>query len=101
MLPSPGSSQRFQSWNMNVTPRDGCTDPSHHFSLLSTCLALLHSLLVILLGGDVDVTDYDFPLYVRDGQALAWMYGCSVAVREAEALDEISQALQITWVKRW
>lgn len=52
-------------------------------------------------GIDVDVTDYDFPLYVRDGQALAWMYGCDVAVREAEALDEISQALQITWVQRW
>ena len=41
------------------------------------------------------------PLYVRDGQALVWRYGCYAAVREAEALDEISQALQITWVQRW
>ncbi len=52
-------------------------------------------------GLDVDATDYDLPFYVRDGQALAWFYGCSAAVREAEALDEISQALQITWVERW
>jgi hypothetical protein len=52
-------------------------------------------------GMDVDATEYDLPFYVRDGQALAWLYGCSVAVREAESLDEISQALQITWVERW
>ena len=52
-------------------------------------------------GMDVDATDYDLPFYVRDGQALAWFYGCSVAGRSAEALDEISQALQITWVERW
>jgi hypothetical protein len=40
-------------------------------------------------------------LHVRDGQALAIMYGCSAAVCEAEALDEISQQLQVTWVQRW
>ena len=40
-------------------------------------------------------------LYVRDGQALMWGFGYSAAVREAEALDEISQALQITWGERW
>jgi len=52
-------------------------------------------------GLEVDAADYDLPFYVRDGQALAWFYGCSAAVCEAEALDEISQALQITWVQRW
>ncbi len=52
-------------------------------------------------GLEVDATDYDLPFYVRDGQALALFYGCSVAGRESEALDEISQALQVTWIKRW
>ncbi len=48
-----------------------------------------------------DVTSSDLPFYVRDGQALAWFYGCSVAVHSVEALDEISKALQITWVQQW
>ena len=39
-------------------------------------------------------------LYVRDGQALYWFLGCHIAVREAEALDEIGQALQIIWAER-
>ena len=41
-----------------------------------------------------------FTLYVRDGQALYWFLGCHIAVREAEALDEIGQALQINWAER-
>ena len=44
---------------------------------------------------------YDLPFYVRDGQALAWFWGCSVAARSAEVLDEIGQALQVTWEHRW
>lgn len=39
-------------------------------------------------------------LYIRDGQALVWVFRCSVASASAEALDEIAQALQITWVQR-
>lgn len=47
--------------------------------------------------------DYNAPpLYVRDGQALAsGLHGWSAAVRENEALDEISQELQIMWTHRW
>ncbi|GCE28541.1 hypothetical protein KDA_40250 [Dictyobacter alpinus] len=41
------------------------------------------------------------PLYIRNGQALTWSIGCSVAVRDIAALDEISQALQVTWAKQW
>ncbi len=44
---------------------------------------------------------YNLPFYVRDNQALAWFYGCSVAARSLETLDEISQALQVTWVQQW
>jgi hypothetical protein len=39
-------------------------------------------------------------LYIRKGQALVWTYRCDVAAGSAEALDEIAQALQITWVHR-
>ena len=47
------------------------------------------------------ISHHDDPsFYVRAGQALAWLYGCSVAGRSAKALDEISQALQIRWVQR-
>jgi hypothetical protein len=47
-------------------------------------------------------------LYVRDGQAFFQFPGsislgpmCCLAAREAEALDEIARALQITWEERW
>ncbi|WP_126594709.1 hypothetical protein [Dictyobacter aurantiacus] len=40
------------------------------------------------------------PLFIRDGQALN-LWGFSVAVRDVEALDEISHALQVTWIKQW
>jgi hypothetical protein len=52
-------------------------------------------------GMEPDVEHTPLRLFVRDGQALMWGYGCTAAVREAQALDEISQALQITWVRRW
>lgn len=39
--------------------------------------------------------------YVRNGQALSWWLWCGAAVREAEALDEIGQALQVAWTERW
>jgi hypothetical protein len=43
-----------------------------------------------------------FPiLYVRAGQALTWSVMYDVAAGEAAPLDEIGQALQITWSKRW
>src|SRR5258708_1638947 len=47
--------------------------------------------------------DYgDLPFYVRNGQALAWYHhGCSAAARSVEDLDEIGQALQVTWKCRW
>jgi hypothetical protein len=51
--------------------------------------------------GLVDEYDDDLPFYVRHGQALAWGFGCSVATRSVEDLDEISQALQISWEHRW
>lgn len=41
------------------------------------------------------------PLYVRAGQALQWGMGCRVVANEADVLDEIGQALQITWLRRW
>ncbi len=40
-------------------------------------------------------------LYVRDGLAFWWSGGGSLAAREAEALDEISQRFQLTWKHRW
>ena len=40
-------------------------------------------------------------LYVRDGQAIRLSPWCSLAAREAHALDEISQRFQITWEERW
>jgi hypothetical protein len=49
----------------------------------------------------LDVAYYNLPFYIRDGQALAWFYGWNVAASSVEAIDEISQALQVTWVKRW
>jgi hypothetical protein len=52
-------------------------------------------------GIEVDETVDDLPIYGRDGQALTCFLGCSAAVRKSEALDEISQALQVTWKKRW
>lgn len=51
--------------------------------------------------GRVDGDDEDFRFYVRDGQALEWFHGCSAAVCKVEDLDEIGQALQITWTHRW
>ena len=50
-----------------------------------------------LVDGDYDA----LPFYVRNGQALAWWNGCSVAARSVEDIDEIGQALQITWLHRW
>lgn len=41
------------------------------------------------------------PLYIRDGQALPWFLACSAVAQTTEALDEIGQALQITWTRRW
>ncbi|GHO89407.1 hypothetical protein [Dictyobacter formicarum] len=55
----------------------------------------------LVFGLVEDFSDDLPPLYVRNGQALAWFLGCSVAVRKMETLDEISQALQVTWVKQW
>ena len=40
-------------------------------------------------------------LYMRDGQALSYIGGYSIAARRAEALDEIAQRFQITWARRW
>lgn len=40
-------------------------------------------------------------LYVREGQALAWFCGWNAAVRDAEALGEMGQALQIIWEHQW
>lgn len=60
----------------------------------------------LLYGMDVPESAIDStwpPLYVRDGQAFSWHPGynglgiCSLAAREAEALDEISQRFQIKW----
>ena len=50
---------------------------------------------------EADANDNDHPLYVRPGQALAWSHGCGIAVRDVGALDEIGQALQITWMHCW
>ena len=46
-------------------------------------------------------TDSPPTLYVRDGQAFWESPGCSMAAREAEALDEIGQWFQLTWKHRW
>ncbi len=54
-----------------------------------------------MVFGSADAYEDRPPFYVRSGQALAWSHGCRVAVRDIEALDEISQALQITWEHRW
>lgn len=40
-------------------------------------------------------------LYIREGQALWWVFRCIAVAGEAKALDEIAQALGITWEKRW
>jgi hypothetical protein len=44
---------------------------------------------------------YGPTLYVRDGLAFGWSSGGVLAAREAEAIDEIAQALQLTWARRW
>jgi hypothetical protein len=44
---------------------------------------------------------WDFPLYVRDGQALEWFDRCDAVANNTEALDEIAHALTIDWEKRW
>ena len=54
-----------------------------------------------MVFGLVDTYSGELPFYIRKGQALAWLNGCSVAVGKAEDLDEIEQALQITWRYRW
>lgn len=47
-------------------------------------------------------SDGRFPtLYVRDAQALTWGITYRVAAAEAAMLDEIGQALQVTWAQRW
>ena len=51
--------------------------------------------------GLIDEYDDDLPFYVRHGQALAWGFGCSVATCSSEDLDEIGQALQVSWTHRW
>lgn len=50
---------------------------------------------------EADANDNDHPLYVRPGQALTWSHWCGIAVRDVEALDEIGQVLQVTWMHRW
>jgi hypothetical protein len=55
----------------------------------------------LMAFGLVDEYDDDLPFYVRHGQALAWGFGCSVATCSVEDLDEIGQALQVTWEHRW
>jgi hypothetical protein len=40
-------------------------------------------------------------LYIREGQALHWVVRYGAVAGEAKALDEIAQALQITWEKQW
>jgi hypothetical protein len=60
-----------------------------------------------LIGPD-SLIDSTWPtLYVRDGQAFSESTGfigegskCALVAREAEALDEVSQALQINWAER-
>ena len=54
-----------------------------------------------MVFGLVDGDYGDLPFYVRDGQALAWLGGCSAAARSVEDIDEIGQALQVTWKDRW
>jgi len=52
-------------------------------------------------GMDPDTEEYP-TLYIREGQALLWeRRRYAVAAREAKALDEIAQALQVTWARRW
>src|SRR5258708_2050325 len=41
------------------------------------------------------------PLYVREGQAVLWFLQFDAVTREAEALDEIGEALGATWEQRW
>jgi hypothetical protein len=51
-------------------------------------------------GMTADTKEYP-TLYIREGQALLWVFHCAVAAGEAKILDEIAQALQITWVERY
>ena len=54
------------------------------------------------LCSNLDAAWQGLPLYVRDGQAIHWWeLACSIVAREAEALDEIAETLQLTWAKRW
>lgn len=54
-----------------------------------------------MVFGLADTYNDDLPFYVRDGQALTWFHEFNAAVRDTEALDEIGQALQVTWTHRW
>lgn len=51
-------------------------------------------------GMTPDTKEYP-TLYIREGQALRWVFRCAAVAGQAEALDEIAQKLQITWEKRW
>jgi hypothetical protein len=44
---------------------------------------------------------WDFPLYMRDGQALGWFDRCDAVDNSTQALDKLAQALAIDWERRW
>jgi hypothetical protein len=60
---------------------------------------------LLAFGLSVDETGREpgplLPLYVRDGQAFDTFGAYHVAAREASAVDEIGQRLQLTWEGRW
>lgn len=75
--------------------------PPHHMVWLEECWNKA-TVTAWGLGLSPDSTISHWPtLYVRDGQALKWVAGCSVAAREAELVDEIAQRFQLTWAHRW
>ncbi len=47
--------------------------------------------------------DAEWPtVYICEGQAVCWHFErWQAAAGSAEALDEIAEALQITWERRW
>ena len=53
----------------------------------------------MVFGMSSEIKEYP-TLYIREGQALYWVFRCVALAGEAKALDEIAQALQITWEKR-
>ncbi len=71
--------------------------PAHHIAWLDEHWNKA-TVTTLVFGFDADPQP---TLYVRDGLAFWWSGGGSLAAREAEALDEISQRFQLTWKHRW